>query len=68
MSRLKVAIIGCGWAGDLQMTRGFALLPDLFEVSVCCSRHADGRQAFAARYNIPRQAERLEDVLAAIWM
>ena len=64
MTRLRVAIIGCGWAGDLQMTRGFTPLPELFEISVCCSRQADRRQAFAARYNIPRQAGRLEDVLA----
>jgi predicted dehydrogenase len=64
MSRLRVAIIGCGWAGDLQMTRGFTQLPDLFEVYVCCSRGAAGRQAFAARYNIALQAERLEAVLA----
>lgn len=64
MSRLKVAIVGCGWAGDLQMTRGFNPLPDLFEVSACCSRRAEGRQAFAARYNIPHQTACLEEVLA----
>lgn len=62
--RLRVAIIGCGWAGDLQMTRGFMQLPDLFEVSVCCSRRPEGRSAFAARYTIPRQVQSLDDVLA----
>jgi predicted dehydrogenase len=64
MNRLRVAIVGCGWAGDLQMTRGFSRLPELFEVSVCCSRQTDGRKTFAARYNIPRHTGRLEDVLA----
>lgn len=63
MNRLRVAIIGCGWAGDLQMTGGFTQLPELFDVTVCCSRHSEGRHAFATRYNVPRQAASLDDVL-----
>ncbi len=64
MRKLRVAIIGCGWAGDLQMTRGFNLLPDLFEVSVCCSRNEKNRRTFAAKYNIERHVGSFADVLA----
>jgi predicted dehydrogenase len=63
MRKLRVAIIGCGWAGDLQMTRGFSRLPDLFDIQVCCSRNEKNRRAFAARYNIPRHTASLADVL-----
>ncbi|HEY6454757.1 MAG TPA: Gfo/Idh/MocA family oxidoreductase [Steroidobacteraceae bacterium] len=64
MNRLKVALIGCGWAGELQMTRGFDLLPELFEVTVCCSRHADGRRSFSAKHHIPRDTNSFDEVLA----
>jgi predicted dehydrogenase len=64
MRKLRVAIVGCGWAADLQMTRGFGLLPDLFEVYVCCSRNEEGRRTFAAKYNIERDLGSLAEVLA----
>jgi len=31
------------------MTRGFGLLPDLFEVYVCCSRNEEGRRTVSAQ-------------------
>jgi predicted dehydrogenase len=64
MKQLGVAIIGCGWAGDLQITRGFNLLPDLFEVAVCCSRSERSRRVFSERYNINRHVGSLAEVLA----
>jgi predicted dehydrogenase len=64
MNRLRVALIGCGWAGELQMARGFSLLPELFAVTVCCSRDADRRRSFAARHRIPRDVQSLDEVLA----
>lgn len=64
MTKLRVGIVGCGWAGDLQMTLGFNPLPDLFEVSVCCARSEESRRAFAARYQIPRHVASLEEMLA----
>lgn len=63
MNRLRVAIIGCGWAGELQMERGFGLLPELFEVTVCCSRDMNRRKSFAAKYQIPRDVPSFDDVL-----
>jgi predicted dehydrogenase len=63
MRKLRVAVIGCGWAGDLQMTYGFNLLPDPFEVVACCSRSEEHRRAFAAKYNIERHAGSPGDVL-----
>ncbi len=64
MNRLRVAIIGCGWAGELQMSRGFGLLPALFEVTVCCSRDVDRRKSFAARHRIPRDVQSFDEILA----
>jgi predicted dehydrogenase len=64
MTKLRVGLVGCGWAGDLQMTRGFNLLPEMFEVTVCCGRNDENRRAFAERYGIPRHVAAYEAMLA----
>jgi predicted dehydrogenase len=65
MKKLNVAVIGCGWAGDLQMTGGFHVLTDRFDVLMCCGRGETNRHAFASRYDIPRSVGSLAEVLAS---
>jgi predicted dehydrogenase len=60
---IQLAIIGCGWAGDIHM-EGLRPLADRFVVRACVDNSADRRRDFASRYGIPVQAETLADVLA----
>jgi predicted dehydrogenase len=64
MTRLKVAMIGCGWVAGSQVERGFAALPELFEVAVAADLDPSRAEAFAARHGIPRSAASLDAVLA----
>lgn len=64
MKRLRVAIVGCGWTAGSQVERGFALLPETFEVVACVDVSPERAQAFAARYAIPRAATSLDEALA----
>src|SRR5438552_2791271 len=64
MARWRVAIIGCGVAGALQVERGFSLVPDRFAPAVACDQDAARCAAFAERHGIPRRAADLDEVLA----
>ena len=52
--RLRIGIVGCGWVAGSQMERGFALLPEAFEVVSCCDADAERARAFAAGHAIGR--------------
>jgi predicted dehydrogenase len=60
---IQLAIVGCGWAGDIHM-EGLRPLADRFVVSACVDNSAERRRDFASRYGIPVQAETLAEVLA----
>jgi len=47
MDQLKVAVVGCGWAGNLQMSLGFGHLKDRFNVIACCGTTPSRRETFA---------------------
>jgi len=64
MTRLKVAIIGCGWVGGSQIERGYRELADRFEVAVACDTQPERLGAFADQHGIARRAATLEAVLA----
>jgi predicted dehydrogenase len=64
MTLLRIAIVGCGWVAGTQMTTGFALLPDLFEVAVACDSDVARATTFAAEHHIGRVMADYDAVLA----
>ena len=63
MKRLNIAIVGCGWVADWHVRDGLALLPDLFNLSICCDADDKRMKEFADRYAIPNQIKSFDDVL-----
>ena len=63
MKRLNIAIIGCGWVADWHVRDGLALLPDLFNLSICCDADEKRMKEFADRYAIPNRIKSFDDVL-----
>ncbi|MBN3763505.1 Gfo/Idh/MocA family oxidoreductase [Burkholderia sp. Ac-20365] len=63
MKRIQLAIIGCGWAGDIHV-EGLRPLADRIVVRACVDPNAARRDEFARRHGIPVQAASLADVLA----
>jgi predicted dehydrogenase len=64
VSRLRLAIVGCGWVAGSQVERGFAALPERFELVAAADADPARAQDFAARHGIPRTAGSLDAVLA----
>ncbi len=64
MKKLKIAIVGCGWVAGNQVENGFARLPELFDVAVCCEIDPRRLDAFADKYAIGKKTTRYSDVLA----
>lgn len=62
MKQIHLAIVGCGWAGDIHM-EGLQPLADRFIVHACVDGNGQRREAFAHRYAIPVQADSLSDIL-----
>ena len=62
---LRIGIVGCGWVAGSQMERGFALLPDRFEVVSCCDRVPSAAQTFADRHAIARVCADYDAMLAS---
>jgi predicted dehydrogenase len=52
MTRLRLAIVGCGWVAGTQYETGYSHLPELFDVVACCDIDADRAAAFAKKYAI----------------
>ncbi len=63
-SKIRIAMVGCGWAAEGQMERGFSALTDRFAVCACCDADAERASAFAGRYGIPGVEPDYEHVLA----
>jgi predicted dehydrogenase len=64
MTRLNIAIVGCGWVADWHVRDGLAKIPERFVLSACCDIDSAKRNAFAARYGIPDAVESFADLLA----
>lgn len=61
--RLRVGIVGCGWVAGSQMTRGFDLLTDRFEVIACCDSQEGRAKDFAARHDIATATAGFDEML-----
>jgi predicted dehydrogenase len=60
--RLRVGIVGAGIGAS--HAEGYQALPDLYEVAALCDIDAARRAEVAARFGIPGQDARFEDLLA----
>jgi len=63
MKKINLAIIGCGWAGDIHAT-DLGKIPDLFNIVACCDPDQDRRNQFGDRYGIPIRVSDYAQVLA----
>jgi predicted dehydrogenase len=63
MKHIQLAIVGCGWAGDIHV-EGLRPLADRLSVRACVDPNATRRREFAQRHGIPHEAGTLADVLA----
>jgi predicted dehydrogenase len=63
MKKMQVAIVGCGWAGDIHAV-DLKKLPDTFGILACCDPSVERVTEFGNRYGIPRRAGSLGEVLA----
>lgn len=64
MTKLRLAIVGCGWVAGTQYETGYSHLPELFDVAVCCDIAADKAEAFAKKYNIASIETSFEKLIA----
>jgi len=64
MTRLRVAIIGCGWVADSHAENGFLALPEQFDLAVACDLDVDKASSFAKRHGVAGTATSYEAVLA----
>jgi predicted dehydrogenase len=64
MSKLRLAIVGCGWVAGTQYETGYSHLPDLFDVAVCCDIVPEKADAFAKKYGIANVETDFEKLIA----
>jgi predicted dehydrogenase len=63
MSKLKAAIIGCGWVSDWHVRDGLAHIPDQYEVTACCDVDQKKADEFGDRYGIPLRTTSYDEIL-----
>jgi predicted dehydrogenase len=63
MTRIRVAVVGCGMIAQIAHLPHLARLHDLFEVVAVCDQHADVAQAVATRFQVPKVFTDVEDML-----
>ena len=64
MSKIKIAIIGCGSIATNAHMTNYQALTDRFEVIAACDIVPGRAQAFAEKFGIPAAFEDYHDVLA----
>ncbi len=64
MTKLRAAIIGCGWVADSHAEDGFLALPDQFDLAIACDLDAQRATDFAARHAIAETSTSFAAVLA----
>jgi predicted dehydrogenase len=64
MTRLRTAIIGCGWVADSHAEEGFLALPNQFDLAVACDIDPMRASTFAERHGIAQIETSFEAVLA----
>jgi len=63
MTKLRVAMIGCGWVAGIQVQDGFLKLRDRFEVCACCASDIQTAEKFANEHGIPVAERSFADVV-----
>jgi len=64
MTKLRLAIVGCGWVAGTQYETGYSHLPELFDVVAACDMAADRAETFARKYGIAGVETDFEKLIA----